>query len=142
MEAVERRTELGEKFKSHIRLGLGGSHGVGHMLPRAHKGVATKGVQAVPAEAVPIAHGKAQVLFHALAKNQSVPVVPFEGQGVGGRGALINNGCNVGEVRSHKNTFWKLKNRSQFNIDAKPPSRATPGEVFPPELQGQEVGWK
>ncbi|MNW22269.1 hypothetical protein D3C71_2236590 [compost metagenome] len=50
---------------------------------------------------MPVAHGKAQLLFHALAQHHAVFVVPLEGQRVGGLGAFVGDGGNVGKVGAH-----------------------------------------
>ncbi|MNY76573.1 hypothetical protein D3C86_2162040 [compost metagenome] len=50
---------------------------------------------------MPVAHGKAQVVLHALAQHQAVFVVPLEGQGGGGLGALVGDRGDGGEVVAH-----------------------------------------
>ena len=101
MKTVVRCAQFGEELKGRVGLGFGRGHGVAHVLPGTLEAVTAKGVASIPAEAVPIAHGKTQVVFHALAGDDAVLVVPLEGQGVFGVFAFKGYGGDGVEIAAH-----------------------------------------
>ncbi|MNN86792.1 hypothetical protein D3C81_2042510 [compost metagenome] len=67
MEAVVRHVQLVEKLKRHIRFAFRQRQRFTGLLPWAVKGPHAEHVCTIPAESVPIAGGKTQVIFHTLA---------------------------------------------------------------------------
>ena len=78
--AVERRAEFGDELKGRAQGVLGALHGVGGAVPRpvVHR-IWAEGIDTPALEAVPIGHGKAQVLGHGLAADHRLGVVVLEG---------------------------------------------------------------
>ena len=113
MKAIIRRAEFLKELKRRIRLGFGCCHRVRHLVPGPLKrAVVAKRVKAIPAEAVPVAGGEAQLLLHRFTQHFAVFVVPLEGQWVFGGGAFVLNRADVVEIGCHDGSlkfgFFKL----------------------------------
>ncbi len=98
MEAVVGHTQLGEEFKRRVQLHAGAGFVILAFAPGEVEGAGAEGVVACAAEGVPVAHGKAEVLFHGLAGHYAVLVVILEREGVVGLRAFVGNFANAGEI--------------------------------------------
>jgi hypothetical protein len=87
-----------EKFEGCVHADLGDGDGILALLPRADDGAGTEGIGAGAAESVPVGDGEAQVLLHGFAVDDLGGVVVAEGERVGGAGALVGDGLDLGEV--------------------------------------------
>ncbi|MPM07985.1 hypothetical protein SDC9_54296 [bioreactor metagenome] len=81
VEAVERSSQLGEKFESCISLGDGIRILVSLAEREVDGGIAER-VGTIGAEAVPVSGGKAQVLLHRLSGDFLLSIIIFESQRV------------------------------------------------------------
>ena len=98
--AVERHAQRLEHLEGDIGLDAGGLHRI-LRVPGAFEGLPAKRIAAFPGEAVPPGHGKAQVIFHALAKNDFVLVVMAIAVFDVGIGANVGDGGNILEEIGH-----------------------------------------
>ena len=106
VEAVERHPELDEELERRVHLLLGSFDRIGgrgeRRVPGAVEGTGPEDVEAVPVERVPVAHGKAQMVFHPPAGDDPVGVVPVKRQRIVAVGALVGNGvADVVEELGH-----------------------------------------
>ena len=103
VEAVERHAELGEELEGGVLLGPGRLHRVGaRRQPRPVEGAGAEDVEPVPVEAVPVADGEAEMVFHAAAGHHPVLVVPAERQRIVRVGTEEGDGAgDVGEELGH-----------------------------------------
>ena len=102
VHAVVRRTQLAEKVERCIGLHAGRLHRVGNAVPGPLEGsVVAEHVKAIPGERVPVARGKAQLVFHAFAQHDPVAVVPLERQWIAGVGTFVTNDGDGAEVVGH-----------------------------------------
>ncbi len=103
VEAVEGNAELGEELEGGVHLHVGGDHGVERRVePRAVEGASAEDVGADPRKTVPVADGHAELLFHGLAHDDAVLVVPAEREGVVGFRTFVRDGFgDVGEEVGH-----------------------------------------
>ncbi len=69
-------------------------------VPWAAKCATAEHIAARPAECVPEAHREAQMIFHPLAKDHAILVVPAIGEIVGAIRSFIANGGELGEIVS------------------------------------------
>ena len=121
VEAVERLAKDIEHLERHVGLEFRQRHGVAE--PGAVKGLPAERVAAGPGEAVPVGHGKSQVIFHALAEDHLVGVVMAEGEFIGaGRPFKLDGGDafeKIGHNRSlmavcaARNRAWPASNAAE-----------------------------
>ncbi|SYZ57601.1 hypothetical protein CPBF367_38810 [Xanthomonas arboricola pv. juglandis] len=98
VEAVIRHAKLGEEFKRGIGLGFGTvQRGVAD-IPRIRARARAERIGAIAAEAVPVGHGKAQMLGHGLVADLLVGVVDLEGQRVVRVAAFEADLADTGEI--------------------------------------------
>ena len=98
VEAVERRADFLEKLKRGIEPGLRDRDRVGTLFPRADDGAGAEGVGAHAAERVPVRDGEAQVRGLRLPVDDLVGIVVVERERVGGFGAFVGDGLELGKV--------------------------------------------
>ena len=98
VETIERQVELFDEGKARLALGACRLRRVGAGQPGALEGAGTEHVAARPAEGVPEAYRETQVIFHALAHDHAVLVVPAIGEGTGAVRAFVADGIERGEV--------------------------------------------
>ena len=76
--AEVRHAQQLKHFKGHVRFDASTLHVV-LWVPRPFKGLATKGVTALPSKGVPVSHCKTQVLFHSFAHDNLIRIIVVEG---------------------------------------------------------------
>ena len=67
-----------EKFKRHIRLALRQLQRIAGLLPRTVERAYAKHIRAVPAEGMPVAGRKTQMLFHAFTQYDFIWIIMAE----------------------------------------------------------------
>ena len=105
VEGVEGKVVGGDELERGGALGGRGGCVVGTAKPGAVEGARPEHVGAGPAEAVPEAHGEAEVVLHALAEHDAVLVVPAVRQVVGRVRALVRDGLDRGEITVGHQSF-------------------------------------
>jgi hypothetical protein len=108
VEAVERHVETGEEVERGFALGARCGVVVRARVPRATEGARAEDVGARPAERVPEAHREAQVVFHPLAGDYAVLVVPAVGELVVAVGTLVTDRVDIGEKGHQMLLAWAL----------------------------------
>jgi hypothetical protein len=78
VEGEERHIEQAKQLEGDIGLGTRQRHRIGAMVPGPHERLAPEGIAAGPAQRVPIADGKAQVILEPPAMDDAVLIVPAE----------------------------------------------------------------
>ena len=101
MEAVVRHIKLMEKLKGDVGFTFRHFQRLARLLPRTIEGAHAKHICPVPAEGMPVASGKPQMLFHALAQHHLVRVIVTERERVGGFWAFITNAIELIEIGLH-----------------------------------------
>ena len=97
VETKERNAELCEEFEGDVRLVLRLRHAIAALEPGTIEGALTEDVRPRPAEAVPVADRKTQMIFHPLSENDPVRLVVPEREIVRRIGAFVGNRVDVGE---------------------------------------------
>ncbi|MHC2739437.1 hypothetical protein ACVMFA_005214 [Bradyrhizobium liaoningense] len=93
MEGEERHVEQAEQLEGDVSLGACHLHRVGAVVPGPQERLATEGIAARPAEGMPIADCKAQMILEPAAVHEPVLVVPTEGGRACGIPAGKGDGC-------------------------------------------------
>ena len=75
VETVVRHVQLMEELERDVGFTLRQLNGLARLLPWTVKRAHAEHIGTVPAEGVPVAGGKAQVIFHALTQHQLIRVV-------------------------------------------------------------------
>ena len=75
VETVVRHVQLMEELERDVGFTLRQLNGLARLLPWSVKRAHAEHISTVPAEGVPVAGGKAQVIFHALTQHQLIRVV-------------------------------------------------------------------
>ena len=101
VETVVRYVQFVEKLKRDIRFAFRHFQRFARLLPRAVKGAHAKHVSTIPAEGVPVAGRKAQVVLHPFAQHQFIRVVMTESQWVSGCRAFITNAIELIKIGLH-----------------------------------------
>ena len=101
VEAVVRYVQFVEKLKRDIGFAFRHFQRFARLLPRAVKGAHAEHISAVPAEGMPVAGRKAQVLFHPFAQDQLIRIVMTESQWVSGFRAFITNAIELIKIGLH-----------------------------------------
>ncbi len=98
VKAVVRHAELGEELERRIGLGFGTvQRGIAH-IPRIRTRARAERIGAIAAEAVPVGHGKAQMLGHGLVADGLVGVVDLERERVVRIAAFETDLADAGEI--------------------------------------------
>src|SRR6202521_2890386 len=73
VESEVGNAQLGEEIERHVSLQPSRGERITRLKPgKKERAVVAEGIKAVQTESVPITHGKAQIVFHALAKDGPV----------------------------------------------------------------------
>ena len=99
VEGEEGDIEQAEQLEGDIGLGPRQLHRIRAMVPGPQECLAAEGIAAGPAERMPVAGGKTEVILEPLAVNHAIPVVPAEGEG--GLGVL----AAIGHRRDRSEEF-------------------------------------
>src|SRR5690606_19279826 len=97
--------------REHLESDVGLQPGLFHVVaePRPLESLTAEGVAARPGKGMPVGHGEAQVVFHALTKNHLVLVVETVGKRIGGIRSLIPDRRDVSkESRAHAKSSSSL----------------------------------
>ena len=100
VEGEEGHIEQAKQLESDIGLGARHRHRIRAMMPGPQERLATKGIAAGPAERVPVTDGETQVILEPLPTNDTILVVPAEGERVLGVLAAI------GDRRGRSEESW------------------------------------
>ncbi|MNE47782.1 hypothetical protein D3C80_1422030 [compost metagenome] len=101
VEAVIRHIQLVEEFKRDIRFALRQLQCFAGLLPRTVKRTDAEHIRTVPAEGVPVAGSKTQVIFHALTQHQLVRIVMTKCERISGFRAFVTNTIELVEISLH-----------------------------------------
>src|SRR5689334_19918467 len=101
VEAVEGRSELREELERDVHLCGGSFTRHRPSKPWPAEGRRTENVEPIPAEGMPVADRRSQVLDHRLAQHLAVGLVEAEGQRIVALGSLEPDAFDALEVLSH-----------------------------------------
>jgi len=79
LEGEEGHVKQAEQLEGDVGLGPCLRHRIGAVMPGPHERLAAEGIAARPAEGVPVADRKAQVILEPAAMDEAILVVPAEG---------------------------------------------------------------
>ena len=82
MKTIIRHPQFADKFESRIHFVFSPLHRIGILVPGKVLGSRTKGIPPGVAERVPVAYGKAYVIFQFFSGYHLILVIPFKGKGV------------------------------------------------------------
>ena len=117
MEGEERHVEDAEQVEGDVGLVLGQGHRVAAVHPRPQEGLAAERVAARPAERMPVAHGEAQMVFHAPPGDDAVLVVIMIGERIDARWALEPNRLGQPEESGNRGVHWLISSSSRNMLD-------------------------
>ncbi|MPN23417.1 hypothetical protein SDC9_170805 [bioreactor metagenome] len=101
MEAVERNVQLVEKFKRDVRFTFCQRQRIPRLLPRTIKRPDTKHISPVPAEGMPVAGSKTQMIFHTFAQHDFVRIVMAKCERVSGLSTFKTNTIELVKISRH-----------------------------------------
>ena len=99
VEAPERRSQLGDKFKHGVHGLVGRLHFIVGHRPGHHPAPHPKRIGSSPAHGMPVAHRKPQVIPHGFSRHHFIRVVVREGQRVVAVWTFVGNVWDVLEPR-------------------------------------------
>ena len=80
VEGKERDIEQAEQLESDVGFGASERHRIRAVMPGPQESLAAERIAPRPAERVPIAHGKAQMIFKPPPTDHAIPIVPAKGE--------------------------------------------------------------
>src|SRR5205085_7154121 len=80
VEGEERDIEQTEQFESHVGLGASKRHRIRAVVPGSQESLTAERIAPRPAERVPVAHSKAQMILEPPPTDDAIPVAPAKDQ--------------------------------------------------------------